>query len=59
MFNAKKVELLRHVRQSNLEENNYPKPSGTYVIEGEDVVTDLCIRMNNKADFSDHGSLVD
>ena len=32
----------------------YPKPSGTDTIEEKEVVTDLGVKVNNKADFSDH-----
>ena len=54
LFNAKKFELLRHGGRANLKENNYPKPSGTEIIGEQKVVTDLGVKMNNKADFSDH-----
>ena len=54
LFNSKKIQILRHGGRRDLKENNYPKPSGTEAIEEKDVVTDLGVKFNNKADFSDH-----
>ena len=54
LFNAKKFELIRHGKNKELKENIYPKPNGTDVVEEKSVVTDLGVKMNNKADFSDH-----
>ena len=54
LFNAKKFELLRHGKNQILKSSIYPKPNGLDVIEEMDVVRDLGVMMNNKADFTDH-----
>lgn len=54
LFNANKFELLRHGKTVNLKQSIYPKPNGTDIIEEKNVVTDLGVKVNNKADFTDH-----
>ena len=54
LFNANKFELLRHGKNLGLKASIYPKPNGTDIIEEKDVVTDLGVKVNNTADFSDH-----
>ena len=54
LFNSKKFELLRHGRNEALKSSIHPKPSGIDIIEEKKVVTDLGVKMNNKADFLDH-----
>ena len=54
LFNAKKFELLGHGKNQILKSSIYPKPNGLDVIEEMDVVRDLGVMMNNKADFTDH-----
>ena len=54
LFNAKKFELLRHGKNEFLKASVHPKPSGTDTVKEKDVVTDLGVKINNKADFSDH-----
>ena len=54
LFNSKKFELLRHGKDKNLQSSVHPKPNGTDIIEEKDVVRDLGVMMNNKADFTDH-----
>ena len=54
LFNAKKFELFRHGKNYALKSSIYPKPSGIDIIEEKYVITDLGVKMNNNADFSDH-----
>ena len=54
LFNAKKFELLRHGKTLNLQSSVNPIPNGTDIIEVKNIVRDLGVQMNNKADFSDH-----
>ena len=54
LFNTKKFELIRHGKNEALKSSVYPKPSMVDIIEEKDVVTDLGVKTNNRADFSDH-----
>ena len=50
LFNSKKFELLRHGRNKALKSSIYTKPSGIDIIEEKEVVTDLGVKINNKAE---------
>ena len=53
-YNDNKFEFFRHGKNLTLKSSIYPKPNGTDGIEEKNVVTDHGVKVNKKADFTDH-----
>ena len=59
IFNGSKFEILRYGKNEDLKNTcNYLTPNAEDIIERKELLKDLGIKMNDKADFTDHVNFV-